>query len=64
MAQNRWLLTGKKAVITGGSKGIGAAVVEEFISLGAEVLAVARKPEDLQQLLAQFPERLHTLQLM
>ncbi|WP_033316769.1 SDR family oxidoreductase [Pontibacter roseus] len=59
--QNRWLLTGKKAVVTGGSKGIGAAIVEEFIHLGAEVLAVARKQEDLQTLQEQFPERLHTL---
>lgn len=61
MAPNRWLLTGKKAVVTGGSKGIGAAVVEEFLALGAEVLAVARKEADLQQLLAQFPERLQVL---
>ncbi|GHA58936.1 Tropinone reductase 1 [Pontibacter akesuensis] len=55
------MLTGKKAVVTGGSKGIGAAIVKEFIDLGAEVLAVARKQEDLQQLAAQYPERLQTL---
>ncbi len=58
---NRWLLTGKKAVVTGGSKGIGAAVVEEFLALGAEVLAVARKIEDLELLQQHFPERLHIL---
>jgi Tropinone reductase 1 len=61
MAQNRWLLTGRKTVITGGSKGIGAAIAEEFINLGAEVLAVARKQADLDQLQAQFPERLQVL---
>jgi len=61
MTQNRWLLTGKKAVVTGGSKGIGEAIVNEFISLGAEVLAVARKAEDLQRLKVQHPERLTTL---
>ncbi|GAB3202064.1 Tropinone reductase 1 [Pontibacter aydingkolensis] len=61
MAQNRWLLTGKKAVVTGGSKGIGEAIVAEFIALGAEVLAVARKPEDLDKLHQQHPERLSTL---
>lgn len=60
MAQNRWTLKGKKAVVTGGSKGIGAAIVEDFIALGAEVLAVARKAEDLQRLKEQYPERLHT----
>lgn len=55
------MLTKKKAVVTGGSKGIGAAIVDEFISLGAEVLAVARKEADLELLLNQFPERLQVL---
>lgn len=59
--QNRWLLTGRKAVVTGGSKGIGEATVKEFLNLGAEVLAVARKEKDLQQLHAKYPEGLHTL---
>ncbi|WP_347159191.1 SDR family oxidoreductase [Pontibacter chitinilyticus] len=59
--QNRWLLTGKTAVVTGGSKGIGEAVVAEFLQLGAEVLAVARKQEDLDKLQEKYPERLHTL---
>ena len=61
MDKNRWSLNGKKAVVTGGSKGIGEAIVAEFISLGAEVLAVARKPEDLEKLHAKNPERQHTL---
>ncbi|MCC9135363.1 SDR family oxidoreductase [Pontibacter silvestris] len=60
--QNRWLLTGRKAVVTGGSKGIGEATVKEFLDLGAEVLAVARKEEDLKKLHTKYPERLHTLQ--
>ncbi|MHA6247899.1 SDR family oxidoreductase [Pontibacter sp. CAU 1760] len=61
MRENRWQLTGKKAVVTGGSKGIGAAIVADFIALGAEVLSVARKEEDLKQQQEQYPERLHTL---
>lgn len=61
MAQNRWQLSGKKAVVTGGSKGIGEATVKEFLALGAEVLAVARKQEDLDALKQQHPERLHVL---
>ncbi|WP_161887717.1 SDR family oxidoreductase [Pontibacter russatus] len=61
MAQNRWQLTDKKAVVTGGSKGIGAAIVDDFIALGAEVLAVGRNIEDLQRLHERYPERLHIL---
>ncbi len=37
-----WSLHGKKAIITGGTKGIGKAIVDEFVALGADVLAVAR----------------------
>lgn len=38
-----WKLTNKTALVTGGTKGIGLAIVQELVSLGAEVLAVARK---------------------
>ncbi len=37
-----WSLQGKKTIITGGTKGIGKAIVDEFVSLGADVIAVAR----------------------
>lgn len=37
-----WNLENKKALVTGGSKGIGKAVVKELASLGAEVLFTAR----------------------
>lgn len=61
MNNNRWSLAGKKAVVTGGSKGIGEAIVKELIELGADVLAVARKKADLDKLLADFPQNLNTL---
>lgn len=60
MIQNRWSLTGFRAIVTGGSKGIGEATVKELIDMGAEVLAVARNPEVLQQLAQSFPKQLHT----
>ncbi|MFT2011054.1 SDR family oxidoreductase [Pontibacter sp. 13R65] len=58
MKQTRWTLLGKKAIVTGGTKGIGAAIVQEFLDLGAQVLAVARKEADLVALQQTHPENL------
>ncbi len=44
---HRWTLEGKTALITGGTKGMGRAVVESFLSWGAEVFFVARNQEDI-----------------
>ena len=45
----KWDLKGKKAVITGGTKGIGLAITEEFLSLGAEILISARNEDILNE---------------
>jgi Tropinone reductase 1 len=39
---SRWRLDGARAVVTGGTKGIGLAVTRELLDLGASVLVAAR----------------------
>lgn len=45
-----WSLEGHRALVTGGSRGIGRAVVEELADLGARVAAVARDASPLEDL--------------
>jgi len=45
----RWNLAGRRAVVTGASRGIGRAIVEVLGAHGATVLAVARGAEELQK---------------
>ena len=40
-------LSGKKVVVTGGSKGIGCAIAEEFLKEGAVVVVTGRNQTDL-----------------
>lgn len=47
-------LDGKRAVVTGGSRGIGAAIVQRFLDAGASVVTTARNPTDETPSAAKF----------
>jgi NAD(P)-dependent dehydrogenase (short-subunit alcohol dehydrogenase family) len=45
-------LTGRVAVVTGGTRGLGLAMVRAFASAGADVVVVSRKPEACNEVVA------------
>jgi NAD(P)-dependent dehydrogenase (short-subunit alcohol dehydrogenase family) len=51
------MLSGKKAIITGGSQGIGAAIAETFSENGAEVMIVARTEAALEETASRIRAR-------
>ncbi|XP_042466371.1 tropinone reductase homolog At5g06060-like [Zingiber officinale] len=51
---NRWSLRGETALVTGGSKGIGCAIVEELARFGAAVHTCARNEAELKQSLQKW----------
>ncbi len=44
---SKYSLDGKKALITGATKGIGEAIAKEFVALGASVFIVSRTESDI-----------------
>ena len=49
-------LTGKVAIITGGSEGIGKAAAHRMAAEGARAVIVARRPEVLEAAAQRHPE--------
>ena len=52
--QPNGLLLGKKIIITGGGRGLGASMAEKFVKEGAEVLIVGRTEKTVQETAARL----------
>ena len=57
MTRSVWRLDGCSALVTGGTRGIGRAIVEELLALGARVTLVARSAGELEATVAALGER-------
>jgi len=53
-ARDLFDLTGRIAVVTGGTRGLGLAMARAFASAGAEVVVVSRKPEACDEVVASL----------
>lgn len=53
-AVERFALHGTSCVVTGGTKGIGFAIVNELAKLGAQVVTCSRKSEELDKALQEW----------
>ena len=52
-------LVDRVAIVTGASRGIGAAIARTFVAAGANVVLASRKPEGLQQLARELGAAAH-----
>ena len=58
MFTDRWSLQGKTVVVTGGTKGIGRAIVDELLGKQAKVVTCARNASDVREMQRTMdPER-------
>src|SRR6185503_3421505 len=56
-ARNRFDLTGKVIVVTGGSRGLGLAMAHAFAEHGADVVVASRKREACEAVAKDLRER-------
>lgn len=53
----KWTLNNKRVLVTGGTKGIGKAIVEELVLHGAEIIFISRNSEDIKSLEISLSEK-------
>jgi len=58
MHKERWTLENQTALITGGTKGIGAAIAKEMMDFGAHVYVVSRSDADIKKMEQQYKGQL------
>lgn len=57
MTQSAWQLRGRNALVTGGTRGIGRAIVSELLELGARVALVARSQTEVDAAVRELGDR-------
>ncbi|KAL8517523.1 hypothetical protein ACS0TY_015683 [Phlomoides rotata] len=53
-SKQKWSLTGMTALVTGGTKGIGYAIIEELAGFGASIYTCSRNEDELNQRLKEW----------
>ncbi|XP_019177315.1 PREDICTED: tropinone reductase homolog [Ipomoea nil] len=53
----RWSLKGMNALVTGGTRGIGYAIIEELASFGASIYTCSRNQEDLDKCFQEWKSK-------
>lgn len=54
-------LAGSVVVVTGASRGLGAAIARSLVAEGASAVVAARSADELERLAAESPENLHAV---
>ncbi|EYU41758.1 hypothetical protein ABFS82_10G028800 [Erythranthe guttata] len=55
--QQRWTLQGMTALVTGGTKGIGYAIIEELAGFGATIYTCSRNQAELSERLKEWEDK-------
>jgi tropinone reductase I len=59
---DNWNLKNKNALITGGTKGIGKAIVDELLKLGANICLTARTNQDVLAMTNEYHDKGYNIQ--